>query len=278
MMVLILLRTLGWASAGWVFLGAIPLVIFVVIYVALYMRQNDAREHAQRLAAELETANRQLTTYATQVEDLTLANERQRMARELHDTLAQGVAGLVLQLEAVKAHLEAGRDERAAAIIDQSLARARTTLADARAAIDDLRATPDSLPDAVRTKIERFTQATGIPCDLDLALGNSHLIPAGISDHALRILSEARTHITRHAQATEVNVRFVNQNHHLEMEIRDNGRGFDPDAATRSGYYGLLGMRERTRLVGRTLNINSRPGQGTVIHLQIPLAPEGDPS
>jgi len=276
LLVISLLHTLGWASAGWVLLGTAPLVIFVVIYVTLYMRQNDAREHAQSLAAELEDANRQLATYATQVEDLTLANERQRMARELHDTLAQGVAGMVLQLEAVKAHLEAGRGKRAATIIDQSLARARSTLADARAAIDDLRATPANLPDAVRTKIERFTQATGIPCTLDLALENA--IPENVSDHALRILSEALTNITRHAQATEVNVRFINQNQQLELDIRDNGRGFEPESATRSGHYGLLGMRERARLVGGTLNIKSEPGQGTRIRLQIPLAPEGESS
>lgn len=168
-----LINLSGWAASGRLLLSTIPIAVFVILCVALYMRQNEAREHAQSLAAELESANRQLVEYTARVEDLTLAAERQRMARELHDTLSQGVAGLVLQLEAVKAHLEAGRGERALAIIDQSLARARSTLADSRATIDDLRAVPASLPEAMRAKAERFTQATGIPCELSLALGDT---------------------------------------------------------------------------------------------------------
>src|SRR5690606_37880015 len=99
--------------------------------------------------AELETAHRQLAAYAAQVESLTLSNERQRMARELHDTLSQGVAALVLQLEAANAHLQNGRHDRAAGIIDLSLRRARNTLAESRAAIDDLRLAERSLIEMV---------------------------------------------------------------------------------------------------------------------------------
>ena len=79
------------------------------------------------LLAELETANRQLTEYAARVEDLTIAAERQRMARELHDTLSQGLAGLILQLEAADAHLAANRPERARGILEQSMEKARGT-------------------------------------------------------------------------------------------------------------------------------------------------------
>ena len=81
-----LIQVSGWNSSGLLLLGTIPMLLFVIVYVSLYMRQNEAREQAQALAAELETANRQLAEYAARVEDLTIANERQRMARELHDT------------------------------------------------------------------------------------------------------------------------------------------------------------------------------------------------
>jgi len=91
------------------------------------------------LLAELESANRQLTEYAARVEDLTIAAERQRMARELHDTLSQGLAGLILQLEAADAHLAADRPERARGILEQSMEKARGTLKEARQVIDDLR-------------------------------------------------------------------------------------------------------------------------------------------
>lgn len=263
----------GWAESGVLILNIIPIAIFVILSVTFYMRQNEAREQAQSLAVELESANQQLAEYAGQVEVLTLAAERQRMARELHDTLSQGLAGLVLQLEAIKAHLESGREARAAAIVDQSLARARGTLADSRAAIDDLRAIPDSLSEAMRTRTVRFTQATGIPCDLSLALGNI-VLPPDIGEHLLNILKEALTNITRHAQASRVSVSLEAKNKHLELEIRDDGQGFDPAVVTGEGHYGLLGMRERARLVSGTLDVESSTGLGTCIRLVAPLPEE----
>ena len=118
----------GINSVGGYWLMTIPVVISVVIYVTLYMRQTEARSQAQTLLLELERANRQLSEYADRVEDLTIANERQRMARELHDTLSQGLAGLILQLEAADANLAADRSEKARVIIQQSMQQARATL------------------------------------------------------------------------------------------------------------------------------------------------------
>ncbi len=268
-----LIQFSGWAASGSLMLTTIPIAVFVILFVTLYMRQNQAREQAQSLAAELESANRQLADYAAQVEELTLIAERQRIARELHDTLSQGLAGLVLQLEAVKAHLEAKRGERALVIINQSLARARSTLADSRAAIDDLRLVPASLPAAMHRKTERFTQATGIPCQLIIALGDLEL-PSGTGDHLLRVLNEALANATRHAQAGQVWVRLEAKNDHLELEIQDDGLGFDPEIETGVGHYGLLGMRERARLVGGTLEIETGTGRGTAIRLVAPIPPE----
>ena len=130
------LRSLG----GWL-LGAIPLLLFVIIYVNLYMRQNEARDQAETLLRELEIANQQLSEYAAQVEDLTITAERQRLARDLHDTLSQGLAGLILQLEAVDVHLKNDRTDRATEILEQSMQHARETLAAARRTISDLRET-----------------------------------------------------------------------------------------------------------------------------------------
>ena len=107
-------------AASYYALGGLPLMAewaspvistltLIVLFMVLYRRQSEARENSQTLLTDLETAHIQLADYAAQVESLTLAAERQRMARELHDTLAQGVAGLVLQLEAANNHLENGR-------------------------------------------------------------------------------------------------------------------------------------------------------------------------
>jgi NarL family two-component system sensor histidine kinase YdfH len=260
----------GWDTAGIILLGTIPMSVFVILFVGLYMRQNEARQEAQTLAAQLEAADNQLAEYAVQVEKLTLSAERQRIARELHDTLSQGLTGLVLQLEAVKAHLQAGQDERAYAIIIQSLARARSTLANSRNAIDDLRAIPSSLPEAMQAKSERFIQATGIPCDLLIALGDYEPHP-DTGDNLLRVLSEALTNITRHAQASQVWVTLKEKDDHIELEIRDDGQGFETGRAIEAGHYGLLGMRERARLMGGNLDIKTGTGQGTRVRLNVPI-------
>ena len=192
--------------------------------MSLYTRQAEARARAQALLSELETAHRELAEYAARVEDLTLAAERQRMARELHDTLAQGLAGLILQLEAANSHLANGRAERAQEILVQAMARARNTLADARRAIGDLRqeaAVPGDLSEAVREEAGRFSAATGIPCTLDLASLPS--LPDDIREHALRVVSEGLTNVARHAQASQVWIRLASSGDCLEVEVRDDG-------------------------------------------------------
>ena len=228
---------------------------FIVLLMVMYNQQLKEREKAVELAESLESANAKLAAYNAKIESLTLQNERQRMARELHDTLAQGVAGLVLQLEAVKAHLASNRTERASAIVEQSIARARSTLAESRGAIDNLRAVPANVIDVVREKVETFKQSTGVACDLELSVTENQLDLETL-DHAMHILSESLTNISRHAQASNVKVSFFIQNKTLELEVRDNGNGFDVKQETK-GHYGLVGMHERARLTGGMLSIES---------------------
>jgi len=172
----------GWAPLPTWLLWMAPTIFLATIYILMWVRQTQARQRAQALLRELETAHRQLADYAAQVEDLTLAAERQRMARELHDTLAQDLAGLILQLEATDSHLVGGRLERAQAIVQQAMARARAALAGARRAIDDLRAgpsAPDALVEAIQAEARRFSGATGIDCALELPAALSLAEPAG---------------------------------------------------------------------------------------------------
>ncbi len=252
-------------------LTAIPMTFFVIIYVVLYSRQAQARARAQNLLVELETAHRQLSEYAARVEELTLTNERQRMARELHDTLAQGLAGLILQLEAANSHLANGNSDRARTIVEQAMTRARATLADARRAIGDLRAgqTPArDLQTSLREQVAHFTDATGIPCELKVSLESE--LPGAAGEHVLRVVTEGLTNIGRHAQAEHAWLDARTTGDELVVELRDDGRGFDP-AAIPAGHYGLLGLRERARLASGTLDISSAPGKGTVLKLCLPL-------
>jgi NarL family two-component system sensor histidine kinase YdfH len=239
---------------------------FIVLLMVMYNQQLAERQKAVELAESLESANAKLAAYNAKIESLTLQNERQRMARELHDTLAQGVAGLVLQLEAVKAHLASDRKERAAEIVEQSIARARSTLAESRAAIDNLRAVSVNAADAVREQVEHFKQSTGVACDLDISVTENQLAPEVI-DHAMNILSESLTNISRHAQATQVKVKFFIQNQTLELEVRDDGKGFDVKQETK-GHYGLVGMHERARLTGGQLAIES-DSNGTCVQFVV---------
>lgn len=227
----------------------------IVLFMVMYNQQIIERQKAMNLADSLESANAKLAAYNAKIESLTLQNERQRMARELHDTLAQGVAGLVLQLEAIKAHLKADRPERAITIVERSITRARSTLAESRAAIDDLRAVPVNVADVVREKVEAFKQSAGVACDLELSVTENQLTPE-IIDHALNIMSESLTNIARHAEATQVKVKFFVQKQTLELEVCDNGKGFDA-AQEPKGHYGLVGMHERARLTGGMLVIES---------------------
>ena len=240
----------------------------IILFMVLLNQQLTEHQKAVELAESLESANAKLAANAARIESLTLQNERQRMARELHDTLAQGVAGLVLQLEAVKAHLAPNRTDRASAIVDQALARARGTLAESRAAIDDLRSAPANLVESVREKVDRFSQGTGIPCELELSVHENGLSNE-VADHALNILSEALTNITRHAQATHVHVKCTVHKDQLELEVRDDGRGFDVNEQMSTGHYGLLGIRERARLTGGSLNIESEPQKGTTVRFVV---------
>jgi len=254
----------------WV-LPIVPTTVFVLMFVWLFDRQNKAREEAQNAWRDLDVAHRQLTEYAAQVEDLTLANERQRMARELHDTLAQGLAGLVLQLEAIDSHLSRGNTTKAQAITQQAMDRARSTLADARRAIDDLRSgdLPDiDLETMVRAEADRFTAANGIPCELSIVLPPS--LSDDVRECALRVVREALTNIARHAQAQHAALSFCPGDHTLDIELCDDGVGFDP-AQISAGHYGLIGLQERARLIGGALSIESASGQGTTLRVQLPI-------
>ena len=259
----------GWGGILWSLVGILPMTLFVVIYVSLYSRQTEAREQAQALAAKLEAANRQLTEYAARVEDLSIANERQRMARELHDTLSQGLAGLILQLEAADAHLANQHVEKARSIVADAMLQARATLADARHAIDDLRQSSlDDLDTAVRLEISRFEDATGISCNFHSDY--SPPLPGPVKETILRCVSEALTNVANHAQARTVTVNIQADGTALTVTIQDEGQGFDVSAIP-AGHYGLLGMRERVRLVNGSFEIQSKKGQGTLLKIQMPL-------
>ncbi|MGD8455402.1 MAG: sensor histidine kinase [Anaerolineales bacterium] len=249
---------------------------FSAFFAYSFFVQIEARVRTENLLNDLEEAHQQLAEYALEVENLTITNERQRMARDLHDTLAQGLAGLILQLEAANIHIEEKRVEKTQEILQQALSRARSTLVDARRAIDDLRfdsSNPRHLAEGITREVTRFNNATGIPCKLLIDLPGT--LSDEVSEHVFRTVSEGLGNIARHAQANQASVEISQADDHLNLRIWDDGAGFNPDEEmARAGHYGLLGIRERARLAGGTLNINSSPGNGTRIDLSLPTGVE----
>jgi two-component system, NarL family, sensor histidine kinase YdfH len=253
--------------AVWMTLESILLlVIFIIGWIILSIQQVHAR-------GQLEAAHLQLAAYAMRVEELTLVNERQRLARELHDILAQDLVGLTLQLERIDLHLGKKRFERARELVQQAMARARTTLAEARCAIDDLRARTldsDELLLAVQREITRFMETTSIVCVADITALS--LVPEHLCEHVLRAITEGLTNIAHHAQAHQVRVCAHFNDAILTIEVRDDGVGFESATAMdQKGHYGLLGLRERAHLIGGRLDMESLPGKGTTLRLCLPV-------
>ncbi len=262
----------GWSVLAGFLLVVLPMTAFLMTLVYLYIQQTHAQQAAQHLLTALESAHQQLAAYAARVEDLTLAAERQRLARELHDTLAQGLAGVILQLEAVESHLERGNTARAQGIISQAMQRARLTLADARRAIDDLREGNFllDLNDSIHAEVARVGAATGIRCCRTLNVPTG--LPLVQQETILRTAGEGLANIARHARADQLWVTLCQEGQEVILTVRDDGIGFDPSAASQgNGHYGLIGLRERAQLAGGTLDIASVPGAGTTLTLRLPV-------
>ena len=198
--------------------------------------------------------------------------EKSRIARELHDELGQALTALKLDLTWMSERLPAGQAAIAEklgamqAMVDGTVAATRRISADLRPTmLDDLGLVP-----AAEWLVQEFTQRTGIPCELvvgspDLELKDPH------ATAIFRILQESLTNVARHAKAQRVEVALGRADGAVTLNVRDNGRGFNLDDPRRPNAFGLMGLRERVSLLGGDVRIESHPGRGTALHVQIPL-------
>ena len=207
---------------------------------------------------------------------LARAEERARIAREIHDTLAQDLTAIALHIEGGLNQLE--RDPpRARERLEQALALCRMSLEEARRSVLDLRTLPlagKSLVEALGATGRAFTSETGIR--VHLHADDAVRLPLRIEAELFRIVQEALANVRRHAHATEVAITMRQGDQRLALVVRDDGQGFDATAG-HEGRYGLLGMRERARLLGGTLRVEGRAGRGTVVRVSVPLVEESQP-
>ncbi len=200
------------------------------------------------------------------------AEERNRLAREIHDTLAQGLTAIALKLEAADALLETDTSaEKTRLMVQQALELARENLEEARRSVLDLRAAPlegRTLADALEALARDAAIRAGLT--LDFTANERVLLPPRIESGLYRIAQEAFTNITRHAQATTLTIELNSDATQVQLTIMDDGRGFNPDEP-REGRFGLLGLNERVRLLGGLLKLWSGPDVGTYLHVTVPL-------
>jgi signal transduction histidine kinase/ligand-binding sensor domain-containing protein len=201
-------------------------------------------------------------------------DERARMAREIHDTLAQGFVGISSQLDAVAMAMP---DERSKARQYLDLARkmARHSITEARRSVMDLRASVlegQDLAAALHSEAQIWTAGSGLQVHVDVS-GAKNGLPQEFEQHLLRIAQEAVTNALKHAGASEVWVKLNTQDRRLDLRIVDNGRGFEQQDAFSSlgGHFGLIGMRERAERLGGELRLASHPGEGTEVEVTVPL-------
>jgi two-component system NarL family sensor kinase len=205
--------------------------------------------------------------------ELGALEERNRLAREIHDTLAQGLAGITLQLETAEALLESGVPAEAVrASVEQALSSARQNLEDARRSVLDLRAAPlegRSLPEALTRLVSDFNQRGDLQVEHRLEGANQPL-PSRVEAGLYRVAQEALENVAQHAGARHAALHLSITPEQVVLEITDDGRGFEPGQIP-PGRFGLAGINERVRLLGGSLELKSSPGSGTVVRATVPL-------
>lgn len=240
------------------------------------LRQTNAEleERVRSRTAELERSQQELRALSA-VRESIQEEERKRIARELHDELAQKLTVLKLQLQALAAALPAGEPGLISRTQDMNLLLTATMQSVGQIASDLRSAVLDQLGlvPALRDLVEKFSQQTKIDCEFSVH-------PSDFSvDHRLawtlyRMVQESLTNVARHAEATEVFVSlYSDASGKIGLAINDNGKGISKDAQNARASFGLIGMRERAAMLGGEMNIQSEPGAGTSIEFIIPAAP-----
>lgn len=196
--------------------------------------------------------------------------ERNRLAREIHDTLAQGLTAVSLQLESADALLDIDGDRaKIQATIQQALALTRANLEEARRSVMDLRAT--ELEDhSLIDLLNQWVKEQPYPFKIKLAL-DSPPLPPGIETGIYRILQEALNNIVRHAEAKHVKIQLRHHNDTLNLLVSDDGKGFDPNNIA-PNRFGLIGMSERAKLMNGRLHISTNRWEGTDLQVEVPLS------
>jgi signal transduction histidine kinase len=288
------------ALAGIIAVIALLNATLVTLFVVVGQRSEQQSEHRQRMLVQVAEANRRLeetmaenaglhAQLLSQAREAGILEERQRMAREIHDTLAQGLTGIITQLEAVRQTGPGGAWERR---VDNAARLARDSLSEARRSVQAMR--PEALeanprlPEALAEVATQWSAVNGVPAAVTTD-GDPVALHAEIEVTLLRVAQEALANAAKHASARRVGITLSYMSDVVTLDVRDDGVGFQParleerepgdepggdrDDDGRSGGFGLTAMRQRVQRVAGTLAVESEPGAGTAVSASVPAIP-----
>ncbi|SDE33737.1 sensor histidine kinase [Glycomyces harbinensis] len=242
-------------------------------------RLNSEREEAFRTreAALEENAGLHMQLM-TQAREAGVLDERQRMAREIHDTVAQGLAGIIAQLHAVDGTDDEAQRRRH---LDSALDLARDSLAEARRTVQAIgppTLDASQLPEALAEVSSKWSASESVPVEL-VTTGEARPMHPEVEVTLLRIAQEALTNVAKHAEAGRVGITLSYMEDQLAIDVRDDGLGFEPGRTRASGKggYGLSAMRQRVARLDGRLSIESEPGRGTVVSASVPAIAQAVP-
>jgi len=209
-----------------------------------------------------------------QVADLAIAQERLRIAHEMHDGIAQVLGYVNTKVQAATEYLRREKTEEGLVQLRELTVAAREAYGDVRGAIVDLRALPGptrNFEDVLREYVDRWETQNEI--DATLTIDSDLVVPSGVELQLIRVIQESLANVRKHAKATAVTVEVHRQNGKLLLIVRDNGTGFAQAGLGRTDFprFGLSTMRERVESIGGTFSIDSTPGAGTMVRAEVPL-------
>jgi signal transduction histidine kinase len=281
----------GISSAGW---PSFLLLVFLNIGLAgafsfFAARTIERDEKRRQTLEELAESNAQLAAaleenaglhaqLLVQAREAGVTDERQRMAREIHDTLAQGLTGIITQLEAAEQAKQNPVEWQRH--LDNATALARESLTEARRSVHAIR--PEALekarlPEALGDVITRWSDVNGVAAELTTT-GTAVAMHPDIEVTLLRVAQEALANVAKHAAASRVGLTLSYMDDLVTLDVRDDGAGFEPDSVRRngsSGGFGLTAMRQRVQGLAGKLEVESEPGGGTAISAAVPAIPAG---
>lgn len=262
------LRFDNWDAAVALGISITPAILFVVVFTLARRREQIAREQAEALTTELEIANHQLAEYASQVEELATTEERNRLAREIHDNLGHYLTVVNVQIGAAKVLLTQDKPAKAMESLDKAQNLTQEGLTAVRQSVAALRESPignKPLTEALMPFINETNNA-GILTELTVQ-GEPRVLDAKVEFTLYRVVQEGLTNVRRHAHASAAKI-FLDytQPDVVLLQIEDNGVG---TALTKNGF-GLLGIQERVNLLNGTINITTKPSEGFILQITIP--------